>query len=548
MSALPSLNAALQLKSEVFYSPPFNTSPGEVTFKYFYNVDFPKGHLALKSFRADVVNAQGHVIPYNQIYLHHSSMSRYHQSNNDGFISRRNHGVCQGDILGQYVGIGTETRGSPIHVPDPYGIEIGDPDLVPDGFEEKWMLAVHTIDTRGAVDRVGCTECRKDLYNVTVDQFGVAFGSDYHGGLAVCYAGSKCRVRDGYDGATWSLRMRYEVTWMEWVAAAVVPVRLYIFDVCDDMKLRVDPSDGTVRAEHDCKVEYYVERCNKENEEKCVDIKRSTIAMPKGGNLIYAQSHLHSGSINSTLYGQDGRVLCTTEPVYGEGEEQGYVVGMSACYPDPGSVFINDGELLVHESVYAADRRRTGVMALFHLFIADPLPDNTSASSFLRLPSSMVVGKFDEGESKPAVTLQGGGGDVTIGEALEAAVLTAGKKPVERSDAAAIQAAEVRATRRTTIVPGGIAAAAQSAATHNARATSDEEKTTLADVLSDAKAKLPADRVATRKDAEGVAGAEMRNDPYLTTHPTGVAASVAAAARINQQANMRGGNDDNSNN
>ncbi|CAN1285375.1 Late embryogenesis abundant protein 31 [Linum perenne] len=159
-----------------------------------------------------------------------------------------------------------------------------------------------------------------------------------------------------------------------------------------------------------------------------------------------------------------------------------------------------------------------------------------------------VVGKFDEGESKPAVTLQGGGGDVTIGEALEAAVLTAGKKPVERSDAAAIQAAEVRATRRTTIVPGGIAAAAQSAATHNARATSDEEKTTLADVLSDAKAKLPADRVATRKDAEGVAGAEMRNDPYLTTHPTGVAASVAAAARINQQANMRDGNDENNNN
>ncbi|CAN1761309.1 Late embryogenesis abundant protein 31 [Linum perenne] len=143
---------------------------------------------------------------------------------------------------------------------------------------------------------------------------------------------------------------------------------------------------------------------------------------------------------------------------------------------------------------------------------------------------------FDEGESKPVVTLQGGGGDVTIGEALEAAVLTAGKKPVERSDAAAIQAAEVRATRRTTIVPGGIAAAARSAATHNARAANDEEKTTLADVLFDAKAKLPADRVATRKDSEGVAGAEMRNDPYLTTHPTGVAA------------NMRGGNDDNNNN
>ncbi|XP_057428081.1 late embryogenesis abundant protein D-34-like isoform X1 [Lotus japonicus] len=131
----------------------------------------------------------------------------------------------------------------------------------------------------------------------------------------------------------------------------------------------------------------------------------------------------------------------------------------------------------------------------------------------------------------------GGTGGITIGEALEATVLTAGKKPVEWSDAAAIQAAEVRATGRTNIVPGGVAAAAQSAATLNARATKDEEKTKLADILTDATSKLPADRVATRRDAEGVTGAEMRNDPNLTTHPGGVSASVAAAARLNQQAN-----------
>ncbi|KFK26460.1 hypothetical protein AALP_AA8G252100 [Arabis alpina] len=126
------------------------------------------------------------------------------------------------------------------------------------------------------------------------------------------------------------------------------------------------------------------------------------------------------------------------------------------------------------------------------------------------------------------------GGSITIGEALEAAVLTAGNKPVEWSDAAAIQAAEVRATGRTNIMPGGVAASAQSAATLNARVTSDDEKTTLADVLTGASSKLPSDKAATRKDAEGVTGAEMRNDPHLTTYPTGVAASVAAAARINQ--------------
>ncbi|KAL5068660.1 hypothetical protein RYX36_019547 [Vicia faba] len=157
-----------------------------------------------------------------------------------------------------------------------------------------------------------------------------------------------------------------------------------------------------------------------------------------------------------------------------------------------------------------------------------------------------VVEQFSQKEAMNTVTPTslvqemgvgaGGGsiGGITIGEALEATVLTAGKKPVEWSDAAAIQAAEVRATGRTNIVPGGVAAAAQSAATLNARTTKDENKTKLADVLADATLKLPADRPATRRDAEGVTGAEMRNDPSLTTHPGGVSASVAAAARLNQ--------------
>ncbi|KAL6142767.1 hypothetical protein ACLB2K_061043 [Fragaria x ananassa] len=147
-----------------------------------------------------------------------------------------------------------------------------------------------------------------------------------------------------------------------------------------------------------------------------------------------------------------------------------------------------------------------------------------------------VVGKYSHRGplSVPTQPIGGTCGQITIGEALEATAITAGQKTVEWSDAAAIQAAEVRATGRTNIVPGGVAAAAQSAATLNARATRDEDKTKLADILADATSKLPADKPATRRDAEGVTGAEMRNDPYLTTHPTGVAASVAAAARLNQ--------------
>ncbi|KAB2006484.1 hypothetical protein ES319_D11G348700v1 [Gossypium barbadense] len=147
-----------------------------------------------------------------------------------------------------------------------------------------------------------------------------------------------------------------------------------------------------------------------------------------------------------------------------------------------------------------------------------------------------IVGRYSQGDSFASDTDSTSEhyGGITIGEALEATALTAGKKPVEWSDAAAIQAAEVRATGRTSIMPGGVAAAAQSAATLNARATRDEDKTKLGAILANATAKLPADKPATRKDAEGVMGAEMRNDPNLTTHPAGVAASVAAAARLNQ--------------
>lgn len=46
---------------------------------------------------------------------------------------------------------------------------------------------------------------------------------------------------------------------------------------------------------------------------------------------------------------------------------------------------------------------------------------------------------------------------------------------------------------------------------------------------------MRADKAATRQDAEGVASAELRNNPNLSTKPGGVAAAVTAAARLNEQ-------------
>lgn len=73
---------------------------------------------------------------------------------------------------------------------------------------------------------------------------------------------------------------------------------------------------------------------------------------------------------------------------------------------------------------------------------------------------------------------------VTIGEALEATALSLGDKPVDRKDAAAIQAAETRATGEFKARPGGLAAAAQAAAATNERTVSEEGKVTIADILT----------------------------------------------------------------
>jgi len=126
------------------------------------------------------------------------------------------------------------------------------------------------------------------------------------------------------------------------------------------------------------------------------------------------------------------------------------------------------------------------------------------------------------------------GSAITIGEALEATAQTVGYKVVDQSDASAIQAAEVRATGNNVVAPGGLAAMAQSAAAHNADCSRDEDKVKLSDLLSGATAKLAADKAVTLQDAEGVASAEVRNNPDATATPGGIAASVAAAARINE--------------
>ncbi|KAL9227518.1 hypothetical protein vseg_003199 [Gypsophila vaccaria] len=137
-------------------------------------------------------------------------------------------------------------------------------------------------------------------------------------------------------------------------------------------------------------------------------------------------------------------------------------------------------------------------------------------------------------------------GVVSIGEALEVAAAIIGEKPVDDSDAAAIQAAETRATGATSPPESGVGLEAQAVAMANARKIYDEDKTTLAEVIGNARAKLEKDKPVTKRDAEKVRAAEMQGDvegltgghlrrgvPKEALTPRGVAETIAAAASLN---------------
>lgn len=266
-SSKAQLESGAQVKTEVFLSPKIELEPGLVSNKYYHGVDFPKGHIGIKSFDAEVIDEKGNPIPLHETYLHHWVVARYYQRKGTGIpqhhgdfgfhqsdhISVKNSGVC-GRVLTQYFGLGSETRKTSTHVPDPYGIEIGNPADIPDGYEEKWLLNVHAIDTRGAEDKLGCTECRCDLYNVTVDEYGRALPSSYKGGLGCCYDESRCRVKDGFQDVMRRLYLRYVVKYVNW-DTSVLPVKIYILDVTDRWT-KGDESRG-IEARHHCLVKMH---------------------------------------------------------------------------------------------------------------------------------------------------------------------------------------------------------------------------------------------------------------------------------------------------
>ncbi|XP_071728460.1 uncharacterized protein [Rutidosis leptorrhynchoides] len=316
-------NSALEngVKSMVYRSPKITLKPGSVSNKFYYDIDMPKGHIALKSFDAEIVDEAGVSVPLHETYVHHWITIRYfdrkgvtnikssvnHGLQTSDYMVAGNAGVC-GAKLPQFFGFGSETRKTYGYIPDPYAIVVGNPLEVPDGYEEKWTLNIHAIDTRGAVDRLGCTECRCDVYNVTINEYGRPIAPDYVGGIFCCFDGTHCPVKNGFEIVERNVYLKYTVKWVDW-SDSIVPVTVFVLDITDTWQ-----NTGI----HDCLIEYDVEKsCTGVVTNDYISSKRSNVSIPGAGDVIYGTGHLHSGGTASALYGEDGRVICSSKPIYG---------------------------------------------------------------------------------------------------------------------------------------------------------------------------------------------------------------------------------------
>ncbi|CAL5208221.1 unnamed protein product [Lathyrus oleraceus] len=376
------------IHSAKYVSEKFEVGPGEVANKALFDIEFPKGHIGVKSFDVDLIDEQGNSVPLYETYFHHwfavkyivakgKNMSDDPNDPTGGPIYKRNDGTCNGGILPLYWGLGSESRGTVSNLPHPFAVELGNPANITEGWEERWLFSLMVIDTRGTKDRKSCTECRCDqfnlpenFYNVTPDIHGKPLSPEYKGGVFCCQNGFQCKLEEGFQAPRRKLALRYKITWVDWDQDHI-PVRFYVLDSTD--RVRTNGSETT----HDCLAEYTIPE-NISNDP--FHVQKASIPIEKGGYLIYGTAHMHTGVVNATLYGQDGRILCTSTPRYGTGmkagNEKGYVIEMSVCYPKEGSIKIKDGEIMTVESRYK-NEFTTGAMGHMYFYLADRLPHTT---------------------------------------------------------------------------------------------------------------------------------------------------------------------------
>lgn len=97
------------------------------------------------------------------------------------------------------------------------------------------------------------------------------------------------------------------------------------------------------------------------NQEPYLQTKVSVLA-PTSGTMVWAQSHLHTGGVNATLY-KNGVPVCATQAIHGSNEdpatnarnEQNHLVRITSCYDQiQAGIRFDKGDVFTTESYYYA--------------------------------------------------------------------------------------------------------------------------------------------------------------------------------------------------
>jgi hypothetical protein len=262
---------------QTFISPPMQLLNGNIGNKWL-PIDWPHGHIAVKSFAADLVNAgpNGEVpqptpccggpqeATREEVFMHHWTVNKwqlptalfkeivaeggldYHLTLRDkvGYIeflagsglNSGANGPCWDSNLHLYFGIGNEVRSKtkegrdPYEFPDPYGIEFDHEMMRKKG--EFMVLNTHLIDIRNVSNKRACTECK-------CSELGVhAFLNVTEGGLECCHStdldGGKCPLLHDAPQTNATYYIRYTIKWRDFNAATVLPLEVITLDATDN--------------------------------------------------------------------------------------------------------------------------------------------------------------------------------------------------------------------------------------------------------------------------------------------------------------------------
>eukprot|EP00929_Paragymnodinium_shiwhaense_P013484 TRINITY_DN121330_c0_g1_i1.p1 TRINITY_DN121330_c0_g1~~TRINITY_DN121330_c0_g1_i1.p1 ORF type:complete len:527 (-),score=102.27 TRINITY_DN121330_c0_g1_i1:195-1775(-) len=267
------------MKEQTFLLSPMTLGPGEIGNKWI-PMPWPKGHIAVKAFTADVVKgpADGppppvepccggsNVASRDEVFMHHWTVNKwqlpakaferlaksggvdYNVESNwtqdaevilaDAGLNAGANGPCIPGELHLYFGIGNEVRGKgknnsdAYSFPDPYGVVFDSELMRKTG--QFMVLNTHLIDFRNVTNLRGCAECDCAVHGVK------APNNDYKGGLACCHStevdGGLCPVDESVNRAAsrQAYYIRYTMKWRDVDAAPVLPLEVIAFDVTDN--------------------------------------------------------------------------------------------------------------------------------------------------------------------------------------------------------------------------------------------------------------------------------------------------------------------------